>query len=214
VPAPAESLERGPNYATIHEAVLSVRASAHHDRAGAGDKLNNQNRSWLITVLGFLPDATVGFVVSYLTDTGWKGFFWTIAALWGVAIFMWLKNLPWRYLGHRLGRAERIRSTAKNFAKQGFPRPETYDDTDLYLPEVKDNETLPAETRIAAAESLAMLSGMRVVGQGLAAAWVEGTLNRAIKEYSVNYRSIMKEARAEAHEDDAKKLVRLAMTLK
>jgi len=52
--------------------------------------MNDQNRWWFTTLFGLLPDATVGF--AYLTDAGWKGFFWTIAALWGVRIFLWLKG--------------------------------------------------------------------------------------------------------------------------
>jgi hypothetical protein len=84
----------------------------------------------------------------------------------------------------------------------------------LYITEMKNNETLPVETRVAAAEAWGILLGMRVMGHGLAATWAEGTLKRAMTEYRVNYRSLMNEAGAKALDDAAEKPVRMALPLR
>jgi hypothetical protein len=46
-------------------------------------------------VLGWVPDLIICWVVARLTDSGWSGFFITLAALQAIYFFLWLKGALW-----------------------------------------------------------------------------------------------------------------------
>jgi hypothetical protein len=114
---------------------------------------------WIRTLLSIIPDALIGVVISYATDSNLiVAVIATVIGLQILGLVLLAKNILWNWIVFRLsGERETLRNDAFEFLRKNkFPEPNEYlHDPDTYFQAVMDNARFPCDQRIKAAIELA-----------------------------------------------------------
>ena len=114
-------------------------------------------------VIALVPDLVVCWAAARLTDSGWSGFFITLAMLQAIYFSFWFKQALWGWLVFWVYGKRRMAVIWENFfIDSRFPAPDKYTiDLDDYLSEISNNEELDPTTRLRATFELGTLNGLK-----------------------------------------------------
>jgi hypothetical protein len=137
-------------------------------------------------VIALVPDLVVCWAAARLTDSGWSGFFITVAVLWAIYFFFWLKQALWGWLVFWLYAKRRMATQLENFfIDSRFPVPSEYAaDLDDYLGEISNNEEAAPATRVKAAHELGTLNGLKTAGRFSMILQLNSAAGVALKRYA------------------------------
>lgn len=134
----------------------------------------------VMTVLGFIPDALLAFVVMKLTDDEWSTFWWVWIGLQVLYLLAWAKRAIWSSVVWRLWLRRRAGDEALGVLNVcRFPHPEPdEEDIEIYLTRIMEDEEQPVGVRIRAAEWRATVnanaSRSLQIGMQIHQAWSDG----------------------------------------
>jgi hypothetical protein len=118
---------------------------------------------FLGVAIAFIPDLVICWAAARLTDSGWSGFFITLAVLQAIYFFFWLKQALWAWLVFWVyGKRHTAALLENSFIDSHFPVPSEYTtDLDDYFSEISNNEELDPTTRVKASFELGTLNGLK-----------------------------------------------------
>lgn len=125
-------------------------------------QFESQNkRNWVVnSLIGFLPDIVIAFVLAhFLKFDGW-GVFFVVVALNTIYFLVWGRNSIWQWVYFNWRGKKLMVEHLYDYLKQNnYPCPNDYESSPMsYLSSVADSEDVPFQTRLLAAKELGALA--------------------------------------------------------
>ena len=125
-------------------------------------QFESQNkRNWVVnSLIGFVPDIVIAFVLAYFMKfEGW-GIFFAVVALNVIYLLVWSRNSIWEwvYFNWR-GKKMMVEHLYDYLKNNDYPCPNDFESSPMsYLSSVADSENVPLHTRLMAAKELGALA--------------------------------------------------------